>query len=129
MEKTAQLKLMMDYTLFHIGVYITLSTLLVSLIGLRAFEEKFAVLRPFLSCTLGFFVCAGICGGIVAGSLPFYESFNHFSNASIGPFFAVHMLPSRFWMSAEHLFFWLGVGSALLGLRRGLNPNLTIDQA
>jgi hypothetical protein len=125
----AQLKLMMDYTLFHIGVYITLSTLLVSLMGLKAAEEKIAVLRPFLTWTLVFFVLAGMCGGVIAGSLPFYESFKHFSNTNIGPFFAVHMLPSRVWMTAEHLLFWFGVGSALLGLRRSLNLNLPIDEA
>jgi hypothetical protein len=122
MENT-QMKMMMDYTIFHIGVYITLSTLLVTLIGLKAFEEKLSALRPFLGWTLVFFVVAGMCGGIVAGSLPYYESFDAFSKADIGPFFAPHVLPSRFWMSAEHVFFWCGVGSALLGLKRSLKPS------
>jgi hypothetical protein len=118
MENATQLNMMMDYTVFHIGVYITLSTLLASLLGLELFKEKIAVLRPFLGWTLIFFVCAGLCGGIVASSLPFYENFERFSNASIGPFFAVHMLPSRFWMSMEHVFFWCGVLTALFGLKR-----------
>jgi|SwirhisoilCB1_FD_contig_41_4542069_length_465_multi_1_in_0_out_0_1 hypothetical protein len=68
-ENTSQLKMMMDYTLFHIGAYITLSTLLVSILGLKAFEDKIASSKYYLFFTLVCFVFAGICGGIVASNL------------------------------------------------------------
>jgi hypothetical protein len=35
-----QLKLPMDYAIFHIGVYLTLSGLMITVLGLTAFEQR-----------------------------------------------------------------------------------------
>jgi hypothetical protein len=127
MAENSQLKMLMDYTLFHIGAYITLSTLLVSILGLKAFENKIANSKCCLFITLVCFVFAGMCGGIVASNLPFHSDFEKFKQSSIGPFFATKALPSTYWMSAEHVFFWLGVIAALYGLIRTQITNTSLE--
>jgi hypothetical protein len=116
METTTQLKSLMDYTLFHIGAYITLTTLLVALLGLEGFKQRATTMQPFLVATLLFFVAAGACGGIVASNIPYFKSFSELSSTKIGPFFAVRALPLVWWTSLEHIFFWGGVLSALTGV-------------
>jgi len=58
-----QLKLLMDYTIFHIGVYITLSGLMVSLLGLKAFANRAKAMRCYIIGALTCFLIAGMCGG------------------------------------------------------------------
>ncbi len=71
-----QLKFLMDYTLFHIGAYITLSTLLVALLGLEGFKQRAMTMRRYLMLTLVFFVAAGACGGVVASNIPYFLNFD-----------------------------------------------------
>ena len=60
-----QLKQLMEYTKFHIGVYTTLCTIFVSVIGLDIFKPHTASLRPYLLITLVCFVLASIFGDLV----------------------------------------------------------------
>jgi hypothetical protein len=115
MEK---LKLLMDYTIFHVGVYITLSTLLISLLGLKGFKEHTVLLRPYLVWTLGCFIVAGALGGLIAGSLPYYENFSELQEAKLGPWFLPGIIPFRWCANLEHTAFWLGIVGILLGLVR-----------
>jgi hypothetical protein len=115
-NKLTQLKFLMDYTLFHIGAYITLSTLLVALLGLEGFKQRAMGMKYFLLVTLVCFMLAGICGGIVASNIPYFTSVDELSHKNIGPFFAVRAYPLIVWTSAEHVFFWIGVSSALIGV-------------
>jgi hypothetical protein len=110
-----QLKLLMDYTLFHAGVYITLGGLMVALLGLKIFEKRTNAMLPFLIGALGLFLLAGFCGGIIAANIPFHQDFNEFTNAWIGPWVFPHLLPAWLCMSIEHTAFWAGVGVFLLG--------------
>jgi hypothetical protein len=116
MEATNQLKLMMDYTLFHIGAYITLTTLLVALLGLEGFKQRAAGMKVFLLATLVCFIIAGICGGIVASNIPYFKNFEELKSANIGPFFSVRALPMVSWTSLEHIAFWAGVFIAPAGV-------------
>jgi hypothetical protein len=113
---TSHLKLMMDYTLFHIGAYITLTTLLVALLGLEGFKQRAAGMKVFLLATLVCFVIAGICGGIVASNIPYFQNFEALKSANIGPFFSVPAWPMVCWTSLEHIAFWAGVFFALVGV-------------
>lgn len=110
-----QLKLLMDYTVFHIGVYITLGGLMISLLGSNIFAERMKTMRCYIVAALGCFLIAGIFGGIVAGNLPYFTKFSDFTEASIGPWIATHALPASFCMKAEHTAFWLGIAVFLFG--------------
>jgi hypothetical protein len=107
-----QLKLLMDYTIFHIGVYLTLGGLMVALLAKQATKQE---MRCWIMCALGCFFVAGVCGGVVAASIPYYGSFSLFEQASIGPWGGSRMFPSRWWMRVEHWAFWLGVVIFLVG--------------
>jgi hypothetical protein len=109
-----QLKLLMDYTIFHIGVYITLGGLMVSLLTKNTFANQKGmswVLVASLLC----FMFAGIFGGIIAANIPYHTEFTEFINASIGPWFAPTILLSSSCMWVEHNAFWLGIFIFLAG--------------
>lgn len=128
-----QLKLLFDYTKFHIGLYTTLVTLLIALISLGS-EELFFLQRISLAATTVCFVLAGGCGGILASNIPYYATLGAFRDASFGPrwLWKKHgraatadtgnrgyaMFPRLYgptWATLEHLFFWLGIVIALTG--------------
>jgi hypothetical protein len=110
-----QLKLLMDYTVFHVGVYISLSTGLVALLGL--FPGKADVMKEPLIAALACFLLAGACGGVIAAHIPYATDFRIFHNTWIG-FLGGRFAPARVWMLIEHTAFWAGVGCAIWGLAR-----------
>jgi len=115
MEQLTQLTLLMNYTIFHMGVYITLSALMVSLLGLKAFEGRAQAMRCYLVVALVCFMLAGMFGGVVASNIPYFNSLPAFTASSIGPWFATKALPAWFCMAAEHTAFWTGVFVFLFG--------------
>jgi hypothetical protein len=108
-----QLKALMDYTKFHIGLYTTLCTLLVAIIGLNAHA---VVSLPYLLATLICFAIAGAFGGLVGSSLPNYLTWSTFETAKLGPWFLPNLIPARWAASAEHTAFWVGAVIALFGV-------------
>lgn len=113
-----QLKLLMDYTIFHLGVYITLSGLMVSLFEMKAFAGRLAAMRCYVVAAFSCFMLAGIFGGMVAGNIPYFTSLSDFTGASIGPWFATHAFRAWFCMKVEHTAFWFGVIVFLFGFWR-----------
>ena len=113
-----QLKLLMDYTIFHIGVYITLGGLMVSLLAMKTFETRGIEMRLYLIAALGCFLVAGMFGGLIAGNIPYYQDFMKFTEAWIGPWFATKLARAWFCMRAEHTAFWLGIAVFLVGFCR-----------
>src|SRR4051812_25885225 len=107
-----QLKLLMQYTIFHIGIYMSLSTGLVALLGL--FPNQSGVMKPYLLATLGCFVVAGALGGMIAAHIPYSQEFDAFNKSKVG-FFGMRIMPAWLAMSLEHIVFWAGVGIALFG--------------
>ena len=107
-----RLKLLHDYTKFHIGLYATLITALIALMGFGS-----EALRPELHFPLKFatvlFVFAGGCGGIVAASSVKFDSITTFRNTRIGPL-GLRLLPGKAWATLEHVFFWTGIVYAVL---------------
>lgn len=117
-----QLKLLFDYTKFHIGVYATLVSLLIGFISLGP-----ASLHPIqhlcLAATTVAFVLAGACGGVVASNIPNLSGMEDFRNSDLG---TAWLFPNWLrmkgpkWATLEHLFFWIGIIIALVGLVPGL---------
>ena len=107
-----QLKLLMNYTIFHIGIYMTLGGLMVSLLAKKTTKPS---MRRWIVRSLILFAVAGICGGIVAANIPYHQSFVKFEQAWIGPWGASQIFPSRWWMRVEHWAFWLGLAAFLIG--------------
>ena len=118
MEQMEQLKLLMNYTIFHIGIYLTLSGLMVSLLGVDAFKKRTEAMVPYLVVALICFMVAGIFGGLIASNIPYFERFADFTQAWIGPWFATKLLPASFCMTIEHSAFWLGLIVFLFGFWR-----------
>jgi hypothetical protein len=129
-----QLKALMGYTTFHIGLYTTLCTLLVSTIGLSAFGEQadkakssdgvpritaIPRMEPLIPCLLLTLICfavAGIFGGLVGSSLPAFKTWSDFEAAWLGPWFMPHLIRAPWAASAEHTAFWLGTVIALVSV-------------
>jgi hypothetical protein len=113
-----QLKVLMEYTKFHIGLYTTLCTLLIGIIGLGALSGRSVAFLPYLLATLICFAIAGAFGGLVGSSLPNYTKWADFEAARLGPWFLPNLIPARWAASAEHTAFWVGTVIALVGVIR-----------
>jgi hypothetical protein len=110
-----QLKVLMDYTKFHIGVYVSLVSAAVALTRVQSSSSAFLSLKIAMVC----FVIAGIAGGVIAGNIPLYHEWQDFYEARIGPW-GTRLFRFRHWAHIEHTAFWIGVVSVVveLGLKR-----------
>ncbi len=104
-----QLKLLFEYTKFHIGLYFTLITLL---IGLRRFGG--VELFPYLEIAIACFLVSGAAAGIILRHIPHFPDLNQFTNAKIG-FWWWRLCKYNVWAAIEHFAFWLGVGVSGVG--------------
>jgi hypothetical protein len=104
--KADQLKLLMDYTLFHIGLY---TTLISALLALAHFSGKRTEhqLRICISLTVICFSIAGAAGGAIASNIPNYSTFLEFDRERL-KVFGFYTMPYRYWGHVEHAAFWFG---------------------
>jgi len=109
-----RLKQLQEYTRFHIGMYTTLCTLLVGVVGTNALAN-FKSYYPWLLATLVAFVLAGAFGGLVGSSTCEFESWDRFAKAKLGPWGA-EWIPSLVCAHIEHTMFWIGILLAVVGL-------------
>jgi hypothetical protein len=109
-----QLKLLFDYTKFHIGLYTTVATIFG---GLVAASDKvpFKFHPTLLLSAVGFICIAGIAGGTIASSIPGYSSYKEFWNAPIAPF-KFKGMKAEYWTYVEHGAFWIAVVLALASI-------------
>jgi H+/Cl- antiporter ClcA len=84
-----RLKALMEYTKFHIGLYTTLCTLLVGVMGLGGPKGHVTPMLPYFFWTLIFFAIAGMFGGLIGSSLPEYTTWKDFTDARLGPGFRI----------------------------------------
>ena len=108
LDEFERLKLLFDYTKFHIGLYATLLTLLVALTGFQSNGPLRQMYQPAMRYTIAFLLVAGFCGGIIAGHIPEQTSFTEFWEKKIGPWH-FKVLRTYWWARAEHLAFWVGI--------------------
>lgn len=103
MEAADNRELLMTYTVFHIGTYITLAA---AILAAQSFGK--ALSHPVLRVSLVLFVAAGICGAVVASNLPEFDSWPAYEAAVIGPW-GWKLANYKRWAFWEHIFFWAGV--------------------
>jgi hypothetical protein len=124
-EQLEQVKLLFDYTKFHIGLYTTLAGVLVATLG-STFAAAWHVSRPLIGLAVVFIALAGLAGGVIASSLPYLTrrvSGNDLFECAIGPLWSDRTKngkksflaqPLRYWTYLEHLSFWVAIVLVLL---------------
>lgn len=107
------LELLFDYTKFHIGVYLTLTSAYIAaykvrLDGLSIFELNLF----FVSLAIICFMIAGLSGGVIVSSITqtTERSSQSFLQQSIGPWNGpLFHFKALVWTWIEHTAFWLGL--------------------
>src|SRR5262245_29005751 len=81
-----RLKLLFDYTKFHIGLYSTLATLVLVALGLKNKGWDLDFVPALLWVSVFSMGLAGLAGGIIAGSVPQRAGFSEFWTTRTGPY-------------------------------------------
>lgn len=99
--ENSQLQNLMSYTVFHIGVYISL---LGVILGAGITDKiDFSIFRiPFI-----LYLTAGACGGIIASNIPEHQTFKYFEQQKIGVW-GWKIFKYKVWARIEHGAFWIG---------------------
>ena len=113
-----QLKLLFDYTKFHIGLYSTIAGVLVAALATKH-AETWRIYRWALASAIVAIVLAGLAGGVVAASLPSMTDTPKFWDASAGPY-SSNLLTIRQWTYVEHTMFWAAVLLVLIAFAPAL---------
>jgi hypothetical protein len=112
-----QLKLLSDYTLFHIGLYTTLITALTSLVHFGRLRNTPCLLKC-VAFTVICFLVAGASGGVIASNIPNYSRFADYDQARLDVFGipCLSSLRYRTWAHIEHISFWVGLLFSVVGI-------------
>lgn len=118
MDKT--LELLFDYTKFHIGVYLTLTTAYLSFTKV-IFDSKplTHVNQAWSWIAVAAFMLAGLAGGVIVSSITQTECLNSksFLEEPIGMWnWKRTWIRARCWTWLEHTSFWLGLFAAILSI-------------
>jgi hypothetical protein len=97
-----QLKVLMDYTKFHIGVYLSLGSASVAMVRFTSVSAE--DLMP----SLVLLVVAGAAGGVIGSSIPEYTTWAEFTRSRLGAL-GVPLLRYVGWAKVEHLAFWAAI--------------------
>jgi hypothetical protein len=112
-----RVKLLFDYTKFHIGLYLTLGGILVTAVGLK--DNPIQFWAPSLWMAIISMTVAGFAGGMVASTLAECENLQTFMQQKTGPW-ECKLLTGRWWTRIEHTAFWIAIvcGLASVGACR-----------
>jgi hypothetical protein len=102
---------LLDYTKFHIGIYLSIGGGLVALLGSSAniqFLDRLIGSPIALALALIFIVVAGVAGGIIASCTTQYRSFDDFWFKCQGPHTS-RLLTGKTWVLIEHGSFWISL--------------------
>jgi hypothetical protein len=95
---------LLTYTVFHIGVYMSLTT---AFMGATVFGSLY---HPVLRWAVGCFLVAGACGGVIAANIAeFKGSPEEFFAKGALNFWKKWRLTYRWLASIEHAAFWVGL--------------------
>jgi hypothetical protein len=104
------LKLLFEYTKFHILLYTSLITLLIGLFLFGFGGNSAAQFRFPMKLVVACFVVAGGAGGVIGSSIPSYKSLSTFLDKYISPFDIPYLkLTGQQWVNLEHSAFWVGI--------------------
>jgi hypothetical protein len=116
-----RIKLLFDYTKFHIGLYTTLAGVLVATLGSK-FAVDWPVCRWAVALGIVLIALAGMAGGVVAATLPYVAGGEKsFWTVETGPVTA-KWFEVKTWTHIEHVLFWLAVVCVLGAFLPVLKP-------
>ena len=123
-KELEQLKLLFDYTKFHIGLYITLAGAYIALMSSDYGKRLFSP-NKLAGVAVVAFLITGLAGGIIASSCSHHTSFTKLMATKIAPFFKREfpcpLIPNGHgWANIEHTAFWVGIVAAVLSF--GFRP-------
>ncbi|MFD3318160.1 hypothetical protein ACE414_11035 [Alteromonas macleodii] len=98
---------LLTYTVFHIGVYISLVS---GFIAASAFGDLSGIIMKW---GVGCFFLAGVCGAVIGSNIPDHTSYDEYLKKHIG-FWNIEILKAKYWITLEHIFFWLGITPVVL---------------
>ena len=98
-----RLENLMTYTVFHLGVYLSLFTALIGA-GILASLDHW-LLRLSVAC----FVIAGVAGAVIGSNIPEFTTAEAFFSAKFGPW-GLKFMTYNVWATIEHGAFWIGFG-------------------
>jgi hypothetical protein len=105
-----QLKLLFDYTKFHILLYTSIVTLLIGLFLFGVNQEAATQFRQSMKVIVFFFVIAGGAGGVIGSSIPGCKGFSDFSEKRLAPYGIPFLnFKGKTWVAVEHGAFWIGI--------------------
>jgi hypothetical protein len=107
------LDLLFQYTKFHIGAYLTLTTAYITLATSKV-GGVFPKLNPYLAAfAVIFFMLAGLAGGVIISSITQCPctTVNQLLNIDLGPW-STEWFTGRTWTYIEHTSFWVGLVAA-----------------
>jgi hypothetical protein len=111
-----RLRMLFDYTIFHIGLYSTLVTALFTVMTFGKEHRHIKARLAFLRVTVVSFLVAGAAGGAIASNIPQFKTYDCYSSARLTVFwFSAHF---SFLTHLEHGAFWVGIIVAAWGLLR-----------
>ena len=105
---------LLDYTKFHVGIYLSIGGGLVALIGAASKAEEKAFLSAFIGSPKGlalallFMVLAGLAGGVIASCCTQYRTFDELWSQCQGPY-RLKLLTGEKWALVEHGSFWISL--------------------
>jgi hypothetical protein len=116
-DNLEQVKLLFDYTKFHITVYGSLATLLLG-VAASSLAEKIHLASEFLIAAVAAIIGAGLAAGIVAASMPECTGKVGFWDWKTGTY-NLPILTIRSWTFVEHTSFWLSILFVVLSFYAG----------
>ena len=112
-----RLKLLFDYTKFHIGLYATLAAALITLLN-GTFLGSFRPEKCPMWTAIFLIALAGLAGGVIASTVPQRNGADELYKRKAGPW-GWEFMPGRWWTYVEHTSFWLGIFSVIIAFARG----------
>lgn len=103
---------LLDYTKFHIGIYLSAAGGLVALLGVSAKPEEKSFFANLVGCPVALFIAfllmavAGLAGGLIASSCTECVTHDELWKGRQGPF-DIPIFTGRVWARIEHAAFWL----------------------
>lgn len=120
MTEDPQLQNLMDYTKFHIGVYLTMCTGLIAALELiEPSAETLSKDHGYLWWTLAFFLGAGAFGGLVGSNIPYCKTFDEFKGRWVRAFGFIPIATGKWCTHLEHACFWIGIMIAVVNITWG----------